>query len=510
MYDLDDLIRKGKEYLLEPDHSQSSLRHYRIAWERLRTWCEEDGIRSYDADVQSRCFAYAGLGEASNPNKRLRSVRGFMETLISLEETGAPPGRAAHAKHAVPDGFKEAFADYEKELASRGLKPSTTCGHPSVARRLFASCGESEPADLTARSVSRLARSIEGSTPQARASRPYVVRDMLKLLAGMGECAPEVAGCLPLMPGRKHSSIPSAYSRSELSSLLADKGPPGTHPKPKGSRAIMLPAGILGMRASDIKGLRLQDIDRHRKSPSFVQGKTRVGVILPMPEEAWLAIAEHLRDERPDIDSDRVSMTSCAPYRPIDSAHALHRELTRAFAAAGIDTSGKRHGTRSLRHPAATNMLADKIPYPIISATLGHMSRNLARNASGAEWVALARSGGALGPEDANLWCAATPISASVRTQAPCLSVVGRRDSPTGAHPASASPASRVSSPSGGSSSAIACGSSLGILSRLSSRIARTIAFSPFADTPPSSPPGVGEACDCGIKNIKRGLTQPS
>ena len=32
MHDLDDLIRKGKECLLELDHSQSSLRHYRIAW----------------------------------------------------------------------------------------------------------------------------------------------------------------------------------------------------------------------------------------------------------------------------------------------------------------------------------------------------------------------------------------------------------------------------------------------------------------------------------------------
>lgn len=379
MYDLDDLIRKGKEYLLELDYSQSSLRHYRIAWERLRTWCEENGIRSYDADVQSRYFAYAGLDEASNPNKHLRSVRGFIETLISLEETGAPPERTAHAKYAVPDGFKEAFADYEKELASRGLRPSTICGHPSVARRFFASCGESEPADLTARSVSRLARSIEGSTPQTRASKPYVVRDMLKLLAGTGECAPEVAGRLPLMPGRKHSSIPSAYSRSELSLLLADKEPPGTHPKPKRSRAIMLPAGILGMRASDTKGLRLQDIDWHRKSLSFVQRKTRVGVILPMPEEAWLAIAEHLRDERPDIDSDRVPMTSCAPYRPIDSAHVFHRELTRTFAAAGIDTSGRHHGTRSLRHSAATNMPADKIPYPIISATLGHSPTNVTK-----------------------------------------------------------------------------------------------------------------------------------
>ena len=102
-----------------------------------------------------------------------------------------------------------------------------------------------------------------------------------------------------------------------------------------------------------------------------------MGVILPMPGEAWLAIAEHLRDERPDIDSDRASMTSCAPYRPIDSAHASHRELTRTFAAAGIDTSGKRHGTRGLRHPAATSMRADKIPYPTISATLGRSPTNV-------------------------------------------------------------------------------------------------------------------------------------
>jgi len=49
----------------------------------------------------------------------------------------------------------------------------------------------------------------------------------------------------------------------------------------------------------------------------------------------------------------------------------------------------------------------------------------------------ITRSGGALGPEEANLWCAATSISVSVRTQA--LLPVGRRDSPAGAHPARAS-----------------------------------------------------------------------
>ena len=101
------------------------------------------------------------------------------------------------------------------------------------------------------------------------------------------------------------------------------------------------------------------------------------------------------------------------------------------------------------------------------------------------------------------------PPRPSLRAWTQALLPVGRRDSPAGAHPARASPASRASSPSGGSPSAIACDSSPGILSRLLSRIVRTIAFSPFADMPPSSPPGVGEACDCGIKNIKWGLTQP-
>ena len=64
-------------------------------------------------------------------------------------------------------------------------------------------------------------------------------------------------------------------------------------------------------------------------------------------------------------------------------------------------------------------------------------------------------------------------------------------------------PCSRASSPSSGRSSAIACDSSSGILSRLSSRIVRTIAFGPFADMPPSSPPGMGEAYDCGVKKYQ-------
>jgi integrase len=141
----------------------------------------------------------------------------------------------------------------------------------------------------------------------------------------------------------------------------------------------MILAALLGMRVSDIKALRLSDIDWQNKTLSFVQQKTQVRQVLPMPEEVWLAIAEYLRDERPDIDSESIFMTACAPYHPINSSHVFHRSVARAFKNAGIDIKGKHHGLHSLRHSIASNMLADGTPYPTISAVLGHSSTNVTR-----------------------------------------------------------------------------------------------------------------------------------
>jgi site-specific recombinase XerD len=378
MYDLDILIRQGEEYLRALDYSQSSLRHYACAWRRLRSWYGDSGYKIYDKEAQGRYFADAGL-DAAGLSKHRRSERAFVEFLIALAETGRPPQRTAHVKHIIPKGFESAFAEYKDELVRRNLKPSTVCGYVSVARCFFANCEEASPGDLTVRSVARFAQSIEGCAPQTRSAKLYVVRNVIGFLANRGECSKSVAECMPLIPGHKHSATPSAYTCAEVSSILTGKGQLGSHLRPKRDRAIMLLAGILGMRISDIKALRLQDIDWHSKTMSLIQSKTQVSLVLPMPDEVWLALADYLRYERPSVDSDRIFITACAPYHPIDSSHTFHRALSRAFAAAGIDTAGKHHGMHSLRHSVATNMLADGVPYPTISATLGHSSTNVTK-----------------------------------------------------------------------------------------------------------------------------------
>ena len=189
-------------------------------------------------------------------------------------------------------------------------------------------------------------------------------------------CGPDAAAAAPLIPGHKHSTVPSAYTAPEVSSLL---GCFQRSLRPKRDRAIVLLAAVLGMRAGDIKALRLSDIDWRAKTVSFVQGKTQVANALPMPEEVWLALADYIRSERPDVGDDHVFMTANAPYHAMESTHVFHRMVTRAFAEAGVETAGKHHGMHSLRHSAATNMLAGGTPYPTISSVLGHSSVNVTK-----------------------------------------------------------------------------------------------------------------------------------
>lgn len=98
-----------------------------------------------------------------------------------------------------------------------------------------------------------------------------------------------------------------------------------------------------------------------------------------MPEEVWLAVADHVRCERPDVDGDRVLAAACAPRHATGPPHASRGTVTRAFADAGAGTAGKHHGTRGPRGPAAGDMPPGGTPYPTISSVPGHSSANVTK-----------------------------------------------------------------------------------------------------------------------------------
>lgn len=378
MHDLDRLIEGARSLLAERGYSASTISHHERAWRRLGMWCRENGHSSYSRLVQDEYFRERGF-DRRRLGKLESDERTQVRRLLEYAETGGFACAAASSPRSVPpEGMEAAAEGYRAHLEGKGLRRRTIAGYMVSVRQFCATCGASTPDRLSQASVARYIEGLGGYAAQTKASKLYAVRSFLRFLAGHGLCSGEAAECMPLIPGHRHSAVPSAYTASELSSILGTDAAAGRR-SPKRDRAIMLLAGIVGMRASDIKGLMLQDIDWQGRALRFTQSKTGVPQALPIPEEVMLALADYIRSERHDTGSGRVFLTSVAPYRPIDSSHVFHRSVTRSFHAAGVPTEGKHHGLHSLRHSAATNMLASGVPYPTISSVLGHSSVNVTK-----------------------------------------------------------------------------------------------------------------------------------
>jgi site-specific recombinase XerD len=130
--------------------------------------------------------------------------------------------------------------------------------------------------------------------------------------------------------------------------------------------AVLLALVRLGLRASEVARLELQDID-WRHGEIKIKGKGGHGDVLPLPVEVGEAIAAYLRGGRPSSSSRAVFLTAVAPIRPLsDDGVAL--VVRRACERAGV----ARIGPHRLRHTLATETLRAGAPMAEVAQLLRH------------------------------------------------------------------------------------------------------------------------------------------
>ncbi|MGH3469101.1 MAG: tyrosine-type recombinase/integrase [Thermocrispum sp.] len=134
--------------------------------------------------------------------------------------------------------------------------------------------------------------------------------------------------------------------------------------------AITLLALTTGLRACDIIGLRLSNIDWRGQTLGIVQQKTNNPLRVPLTTLVVARLAEYVLGERPVSADDHVFLRSVAPHVLLADHASIYRVTAAVFDQAGI--SGVRAGTRLLRHNAASRMLRAAVALPTISAVLGH------------------------------------------------------------------------------------------------------------------------------------------
>jgi site-specific recombinase XerD len=176
--------------------------------------------------------------------------------------------------------------------------------------------------------------------------------------------------CTPFLPRRRQhalATLPAALSDAEVGRALAT----ADRSSAMGRRdaAILQLLATYGLRASEIAGLRLEDIQWRLGTLRVRQGKVRRDLVLPLVEPVTSALIAYLRDGRPATDARHVFRKCTAPAGPLSRA-VVYAVVRKALVSAGIEA--KHWGPHTLRHARATSLLRRGVPLKTIGDLLGH------------------------------------------------------------------------------------------------------------------------------------------
>jgi integrase len=373
------LVEQGEEYLQKYQYCDVySKIHYRI-WERFEAYCNRCEIThpiEQDCDGFIDSELYMRKGKTSSVKAKGRAVR----SLFCLEETGKLTKRLGKKRYLMPKCFCAIHIEYTAYKLSTGRCASTIYGKLSLLRRFLCYLVDIDLLtieDLTPTDVYGFLGTLKGSSASSRSEYLFFLREFLAFLSSVRDVDDELDKLFPVIVVNTKDVLPSVYTAEEVRRVIAAISDSAR--SAKRTRAIILLAAQIGLRAGDIKGLEISKIDWEKRTLCFVQHKTGQRICLPLPDECTFALLDYLKNERPESDDPHVFVSSTAPHRAFGFGVSFHQFVSDCFEAAGIDIQGKHHGLHALRHSLAVGMLNANTDYPVISGVLGHVSANTTR-----------------------------------------------------------------------------------------------------------------------------------
>jgi site-specific recombinase XerD len=266
---------------------------------------------------------------------------------------------------------------YEEYLLSTCGVTSGTCDlfKWHVSKFLTTRFGDFNPVNLAALAPKDVIRYISDLSPRymprTRKSAVTALRSFFRWLRLNDQCSYQLLNAVPTVSAPRLSDVPVYLSRAQFTAFLNSID----RDTPVGLRtyAAALCMGRLGLRVGEVVRLSLDDIDWRKGVLCIDKGKGRRPHILPLPSDVGTVIIDYLRRARP-----RSANRYIFPGSPSMGTH-LHRgslsgNFRQAFKAAGLAVPF--HGTRILRHTAASRMLQNGATMKEIADVLGHRSIN--------------------------------------------------------------------------------------------------------------------------------------
>lgn len=291
------------------------------------------------------------------------------QALVQLLEVLGEAGVAGPRGDKEPASPSEALlACFERFLLQeRAVGVSTASVYVARARRFLVWCAPSgELHKLTASDVTGAVLQASASV-SAGATKLFVtaLRSFLRFSFIEGLTPSDLSPAAVSVARRHRSSLPLGIEQKSANALLRSCD----RRQPKGRRdyAVLLTLLRLGLRAGEVAGLRLEDID-WRAGEVVVHGKGRREDRLPLPSDVGEAVAAYLKRGRQNGTLHRqVFLRALAPIGPL-GASGVSAIVRHACARAGVPVIG----AHRLRHTLACQLANAGAPLPAIAQVLRH------------------------------------------------------------------------------------------------------------------------------------------
>jgi site-specific recombinase XerD len=351
-------------WLQTQSYSRSAISDRLWQFDQLSRWLEREGLAVGELSVEE-CERFAASRRAAGRVTLVapQSMKLPLEYLRTLGLTRTPAPPLAHGR------TEELLADYSRYLlVERGLTAHTVFDVYVPAARLFLAgrdgSGGLRVDRLVAADVSMfLARECPKRSVSGARDLVSALRSFLRYLHLVGRIEAPLVWALPAIADLRDRTLPRGLEPAAVKRLLASCDRRSL----VGRRdfAILLLLSRLGLRAGEVAGLQLDDVD-WRRGLLLIRGKGGRYDELPLPDDVGRAMVSYLR-RRPRCPSRAVFVRVTAPRRE------LNRSTIGWVVRAACDRAGlPRVGAHRLRHTAATEMLRRGASLAEIGEVLRH------------------------------------------------------------------------------------------------------------------------------------------
>lgn len=195
------------------------------------------------------------------------------------------------------------------------------------------------------------------------------LRSYVRYLELEGLCEHSLRDAIPSVARWRLATLPRCLAPGELKRFLGSFDRCSARGRRDYAMALCL--AMLGLRAGEVTGLRLQDLDWRSGTLSIRESKTRRGRSLPLTPRVGQALVAYLR-VRPQTETDRVFVRIGALEGDSIGPSVVRSAVRLAYQRAGLPSYCS--GTHILRHTVASRLISAGASIKEVADVLGHAS----------------------------------------------------------------------------------------------------------------------------------------